>query len=149
MIKVNVLINNNAWKKHLKNPEAYLKKKIRKLNKKNFLYNKKFEFSLLLSDEKILKKLNYKFRKKNKTTDVLSFPSGQINKKAKNSFAYIGDLAINLNKIKNNLNNNNFYTKFNETWVHSLVHLLGYKHKSYKDFIKMKKIEKKFLKSIN
>ena len=77
MIKINVLVENKSWKKYIKNPENYLKKKIKKLNNYIPFKNKKIEFSLLLSGTKFITKLNLKFRKKNKTTDVLSFPSNE------------------------------------------------------------------------
>ena len=75
MIKINVLLNNKNWKKYIKNPEAYTKNKIKLLNKgDNFFKKKKLYFSLLLSGNKEVRALNKKFRKKDKTTDVLSFP---------------------------------------------------------------------------
>ena len=75
MIKINVLITNNYWKKYILNPELYLKKQIRKLNKNNnFFKNKRIEFSLMLTENKKIRQLNKKFRNKNRSTDVLSFP---------------------------------------------------------------------------
>ncbi len=152
MIKINVLVENKSWKKYIKNPENYLKKKIKKLNNYVPFKNKKIEFSLLLSDTKFITKLNLKFRKKNKTTDVLSFPSNESLKTktiGRKSFIYIGDIVINLSKLKINFNNKNFFLKFDETWVHGLAHLIGHKHKSKKDYLVMKKVENKFLKRIN
>ena len=76
MIKINVSVSNKNWLKYIANPKNYLKKKVKKLNKNNtFFKNKNIEFTLLLSGDKQIKSLNSKFRKKNKTTDVLSFPS--------------------------------------------------------------------------
>ena len=152
MIKINVLIENKSWKKYIKNPKNYLKKKIIKLENNIPFKNKKIEFSLLLSDTRFITRLNLKFRKKNKTTDVLSFPSNEslkTKKIGKKSFIYIGDIVINLSKLKINLNNKNFFSKFDETWVHGLTHLIGHKHKSKKDYLVMKKVENKFLKQIN
>ena len=75
MIKINVITNNINWLRYIKNPANYLDKKVNKLNKKNeeFLKNN-FFCTLLLSETKEIKNLNKKFRKKKKTTDVLSFP---------------------------------------------------------------------------
>ena len=42
MIKVNVIPNNIRWKKYLKNPQNYLNRKIKSINKKDSLYRKKF-----------------------------------------------------------------------------------------------------------
>ena len=67
MIKVDVLIKNKSWKKYIKNPENYLKKKVKILEKKVIiLKKKKINFSILLSGNNEIKKLNKKFRKKNK-----------------------------------------------------------------------------------
>ncbi len=75
MIKVNVFVSNKNWRKHIKKPDDYLKKKIKLLNKKNnFFKNRDISFSLLLSGNKEIKIINKKFRKKNNSTDVLSFP---------------------------------------------------------------------------
>ena len=62
----------------------------------------------MLSGSSEIKKLNFKFRKKNKTTDVLSFPfhnKKDLEEKLKREKEiYIGDIIINLNKIKNKKN---------------------------------------------
>ena len=65
MIKINVLLNNNRWKKYIKNPNGYIDKKIDCINRKEKIYKKnKFACSILLSGSIEIKKLNYKFRKK-------------------------------------------------------------------------------------
>ena len=75
MIKINVITNNIDWYKFIKNPSNYIDKKLNKLNTKNKKFIKKKTFcTLLLSGDKQIKYLNKKFRKKNKITDVLSFP---------------------------------------------------------------------------
>ena len=75
MIKINVITNNNKWNLFLKNPNSYIDRKINKYNFKDKKYQKKNIYcTLLLSRNKEIKNLNKKFRKKNKTTDVLSFP---------------------------------------------------------------------------
>ena len=65
MIKVEVLINAKAWKKYINNPAMYLKKKLRKAEKSIDIFKKnELNFSLLLSGDQEIKKLNKKFRKK-------------------------------------------------------------------------------------
>ena len=154
MIKVNVILNNIIWKKYLKNPHSFIDKKIKLLNKRNKLYKKNTLIcSLLLSGTKEIKKLNKKFRKKNKSTDVLSFPfhkKNQLNNKIKREKEiYLGDIIINLNKIRNKNNKIKFQEELNKLWIHGLVHLFGYQHKKDQDFHAMSKIEKKYLQYIN
>ena len=75
MIKADVLVNIKAWKKYISNPNIYLKNKLKKTEAKISLFNKnKLNFTLLLSGDYEIQKLNKKFRKKNKITDILSFP---------------------------------------------------------------------------
>jgi len=106
MIKINVITSNPNWYDFIKNPTDYVDKKIKKLNIKEKNFSKNIIFcTLLLSGNKEIKYLNKKFRKKNKSTDVLSFPF-QTKKEfkkllKKNKEIYIGDIIVNLNKIKN------------------------------------------------
>ena len=140
MIKVNVILDNINWRKYINNPKVFIKNRINLLNKKNNLFKKKkLIFSLALSDTTKIKKLNRLYRKKNLSTDVLSFPFYEkkiLTKKIKKEKeVYIGDVIVNLNKIRNKNNKKLFLSEFNKLWVHRLVHLFGYKHKRNKDFL--------------
>ena len=150
MIKINTISNNDNWKLYISNPKSFIKSKIHNLNKKFKKHKrKKISCTLLLSGGSEIKKLNLKFRSKNKSTDVLSFPFHQKEdlevKLRKEKEIYLGDIIVNLNKIKNKKNKTLFEKEFNELWVHGLVHLFGYDHKKFKDFEDMRKFEKKIL----
>ena len=155
MIEVDVIVDNKVWKKYINNPNIYLKKKLKKAERKISTFKKnKLNFTLLLSGDSKIKMLNKKFRKKNKTTDILSFPFNEkkilhnlINNK-NNSSIYLGDIIINLNKIIKESKNQNFSIIFDQIWIHGLTHLLGHRHKSNRDFSIMKKLENKIIKSI-
>ncbi len=154
MIKINVISNNIRWNSYLKNPNLYVGEKLKKINKKKNIFKKNiFHCTLLLSDESEIKRLNNKFRRKNKSTDVLSFPFYKKKELAKKlnieKEIYIGDIIINLRKVKKKTSIKNFKIEFNKLWVHGFVHLFGYDHKNEKEFIKMNKIEKKILSVIN
>ena len=151
MIKINVIVNNSHWYKIIKNPSNYINRKINKLNFKYKKYSKNIIFcTLLLAANKEIKKLNKKFRKKNKITDVLSFPFQKKNELKRilkvEKEIYLGDIIINYNKIKSK---KNFHLEFNKLWIHGLIHLFGYDHKTEKDFREMNRVEKKFTKFIN
>ena len=154
MIKINVITNNIKWFRYIKNPNNYLDRKLNKLNLKDKTFKKKsIFFTLLLSNEKEIKLLNNKFRKKNKATDVLSFPfqtKFELKTKIKKEKEiYLGDIIINLNKIKNKKVLKYFKFEFDRLWIHGLVHLLGHDHKKDKDFLKMSQIEKKYFDIVN
>tara|TARA_B000000532_G_scaffold224210_1_gene200881 strand:- start:532 stop:975 length:444 start_codon:yes stop_codon:yes gene_type:complete len=136
MIKANVILDNKKWRKYIKNPSIYIKNKLNKLSKfKDF--KKKKEFSIMLTDNKNMKNLNKKFRKKNMPTDVLSFPINNLLKNKK----YIGDIAISFEIVNKRSKNSNFFIEFDKMWIHGYLHLIGYDHKSNSDFYKMNRKE--------
>ena len=154
MIKINVITNNIKWFRYIKKPNNYLDRKLNKLNSKDKTLKKKdIFFTLLLSNDKEIKLLNKKFRRKNKTTDILSFPfqtKPELKIKIKKEKEiYLGDIIINLNKIKNKKVLKYFKFEFDRLWIHGLVHLLGHDHKKDKDFLKMRQIEKKYFDIVN
>ena len=133
MIKANVILDYSKWKNKIKDPENYLEKKLKKLSRKPYFKKKKQEFSILLTNNKKMKNLNFKFRKKNKPTDVLSFQS--------NDNIYIGDIAISYEIVNKRSKLSNFFIEFDKMWIHGYFHLIGYDHKKLKDFKKMEKKE--------
>ena len=150
MIKIEVLIKDKNWKKYLSNPNRYLNTQAKKINLKKYFKSKLINISVLLTGNNDIKFLKKKFRKKNKTTDVLSFPSYDQNimrtKLKSQKSLYLGDIALNLYKIDKG--KNKFKSEFDKLWVHGLVHLMGYRHYKNKDFFKMKKIEDKIIKQL-
>tara|TARA_B100001540_G_scaffold269377_1_gene252001 strand:+ start:232 stop:669 length:438 start_codon:yes stop_codon:yes gene_type:complete len=138
MIKVNVVLDHTPWKKKIKSPEIYLKKKLNKLSKVYPFKNKSKEFSILLTNNKMMKDLNKKFRKKNNPTDVLSFPF-------KKNKRYLGDIAVSYEIVNKRSKRKNFKLEFDKMWIHGYLHLVGYDHKKIKDYKKMYNFEKLIL----
>ena len=137
MISVNVFSEEKAWSKRLKNKDIFFKKICRAFPKKYKFFNKKVTFTLLLSNNKNIKKLNKVFRKKNKTTDILSFP---IEKKIKISkYTYLGDIIISYNYLDKPKSQDLklFREKLIKIFIHGFLHLLGFDHKRNKDYDKM------------
>ena len=141
MIRGNVFVDFPKWKNKIKNPEKYLLRKIKKLQKISYFKSKNQEFSILLTNSQKMKKLNFKFRKKNKITDVLSFP---LNHKTKKNI-YIGDIAIGFEIINKRSKISDFNYEFDKMWIHGYLHLIGYDHKKNKEYAKMSKKEKLIL----
>ena len=72
--KIDVIVKDKNWLKFIKNPDKYLKGKLK--NSKNKFFGKnKYNLTIQLSGSKEIKLLNKKFRKKNYSTDILSFPN--------------------------------------------------------------------------
>ena len=142
MIKANVILDHYKWKNKIKNPNNYFKKKLNKLNKISSFKKKNYEFSVLLTNNKKMKNLNFKFRNKDKPTDVLSFPFNHSKKKN----VYIGDIAISFEIVNKRSKSSNFLLELDKMWIHGYFHLIGYDHKKIIDFKKMTKKENLVLK---
>ena len=141
MIKVNVFSEEKAWSKRLKNQNLFFKKVCKLFPKKYRFLNKRVTLNLLLSNNKNIKKLNKIFRNKNKSTDVLSFPSNKKIKISKNTF--LGDIIISYNYLDKPKTQDLklFKEKVIKTFIHGYLHLLGFDHLKNKDYSKMLKRE--------
>ena len=151
MIRINVKVESNPWHKKIRSPRKYFKNKLKKISRiVPFFKGKNITFTILLTNSLNMKKLNKKFRKCNKSTDVLSFPSFSLRnlKLIKEKNFYIGDIAASYEIINFRSKKNNFFLEFDKIWIHGLLHLIGYNHTKNKDYFKMNRIEKRILNSI-
>ena len=99
MIRLDVVSEEKNWSKKIKKKEIFFHSLCKSFPKKYQFMNKKIFLTLLLSNNKGVKKLNKKFRNKNKATDILSFP---IEKKIKlKDNSYLGDIIISYNFMDN------------------------------------------------
>ena len=64
MIKANVITDHYKWKHKIKYPKNYFNKKLKKLSEISTFRKKQQEFSVFLTNNKKMKILNLKFRKK-------------------------------------------------------------------------------------
>jgi probable rRNA maturation factor len=148
MINIDVVSESNLWNKKIKKPRIFFNTLAHGFPKKYRFIKKKISFTILLSNNKNIKKLNKKFRNKNKTTDVLSFPSEKKIDIKKSP--YIGDIVVSyefMNKPKD-LSELEFKNKISKILIHSFLHLLGYDHIKLKDFKKMRVEEEKIYKTV-
>lgn len=89
---------------------------------KNKVLGKNFNLSVVFADSTLIRKLNRRYRKKNKTTTVLSFPLSKTS----------GEIFLNSSLVKK--------ADLDYLFIHSVLHLKGYKHGK-----KMEKEEKRIL----
>ena len=89
---------------------------------------KKGTVDIILADNAFLRTLNRRYRKKNKTTDVLSFGFGEPGRPDESGFW--GEIYINLDMLQTEAGKRRITLK--ETLalrvVHGLLHLFGYDH---------------------
>tara|TARA_B110000008_G_C16539833_1_gene391848 strand:- start:31 stop:501 length:471 start_codon:yes stop_codon:yes gene_type:complete len=148
MINIDVVSMSNLWNKKIQNVDFFFNSLVQAFPKKYRFIKKKVSLTVLLSNNKDIKRLNKKFRNKNKATDILSFPSEKkLNIKKS---PYIGDIVISyefMNKPKP-VNSLEFKNKVTKIFIHGFLHLLGYDHIKLKDFKKMLLEEEKIYKII-
>jgi len=148
MIKIEVVSEEKNWSKKLKEKEFFFNFVCKSFPKKYRFFNKKLSLTLLLSNNKNIKKLNKKFRNKNKPTDILAFPFESKIKKKKE--LYLGDIIISYNFMDKPKNQSIslFQEKVIKTFIHGFLHLLDFNHVRLKDYKKMFKEEKVIYQSV-
>ena len=148
MINIDVFSDEKAWSKKIRKKEHFFKNICKFFPKKYQYLNKKVSLTLLLSNNRGIKKLNKNFRNKDKSTDILSFPFSKNIKL--NNEPYLGDIIISYNfmdkpksqKLKN------FKDKVIKTFIHGFLHLLSFDHIKNRDYKKMLKEEERIYKSV-
>ena len=84
------------------------------------------QVTVLLTSDAAIKRLNKQFRKKNKATDVLSFPAGEF------AEGVAGDLAISTETALKQAREqgHSLSTEIKVLMLHGLLHLAGYDHEA-------------------
>lgn len=101
--------------------------------------------SLAFVGKKEIKKLNKKFRKKNKATDVLSF---KLSAEGGPAFGgkgeeYLGEIIICPEIVKENARKSGmtFKKEMMKVFAHGILHLLGYDHEKSKKEAKIMELK--------
>ena len=147
MHKINICLDSKIWIRNV----PKIENKIRQILKKSIMTEKLFskkkvEITVLLTRSNKMRFLNYKFRKINKDTDVLSFPCETplfFEKKIIHEIIYLGDIALSFDYITKQNQNFNDYLK--KILIHSFLHLIGHDHESKKSFLRMKRAQSKII----
>ena len=129
------------WLKYLTKLKRLL---LKYLPKSKVELTKKSTLSLLITNNSEIQKLNYKYRKINKSTDVLSF---HLSKKEQIKNKYLGDIVISYEKAKKQAGEKHFpvESELLMLLIHGYLHLLGYDHMIKKDAKQMFALQNKIL----
>ena len=111
-----------------------------------------YYLSIFLTNNYDIKKLNNKFRKINKPTNVLSFIQDEkfcLN--GSKRVILLGDIVISLEKISSEAKNlgKKFPDHFIHMCIHGLLHLFGYNHKKDSEAKIMQEKEISILKKLS
>ena len=107
--------------------------------------------SVFLTNNEEIKKINSKYRKINKSTNVLSFPQNEQRMITNlDNYLVLGDIVISLEKILSEANDQKkkFFDHLLHMIVHSALHLYGFDHSNTKESIEMEAKEKDIMKKI-
>ena len=75
MIKLNFYVESNNWPRRINKVKTITNKVIKEKTNLNFDKKINYYLNIILLNNQKMKKLNLKFKKLNKTTDVLTFVS--------------------------------------------------------------------------
>jgi probable rRNA maturation factor len=102
--------------------------------------------AVALIDDRAMQKLNRTYRGKDKPTNVLSFPAGEVSEE-KGKSRPLGDIAIALGTVKREAKaqGKSVNDHLTHLMVHAVLHLLGYDHESDPGAEEMEALERKAL----
>lgn len=107
---------------------------------------------LLICDDATVRYYNREYRKLDKATDVLSFPSIEASAEpAAGMEGYLGDLIISLDTVERAATRvkRPLTEEFVEVYIHGILHLLGFDHVVNKrDAVEMKSKQAELFKSL-
>lgn len=106
---------------------------------------KSISFSVSFVAPKESQKLNNRYRKKNKPTNILTFKVGDITENE--NPAELGDIFLCSDIIKKEESSLNQKNRTEHLIVHGILHLLNYSHDNEKSAIIMERKEKELLNS--
>ena len=146
-------IDSDLWSQDVVNCfEKQLFKILREFSKRvnNFNPEKKNLISVMFSTDKKVMQLNNQFRNINKPTNVLSFPS-LTNSSSKFKEVFLGDIIFSVETILSEakINNISIIDHLIHLFIHGLLHLLGYDHKTEDEARDMENLEINILEKLS
>jgi probable rRNA maturation factor len=90
------------------------------------------EVSIAIVDDDAMRNLNRKFRKKNKTTDVLTFPADDSDADPNASGRPLGDIVISIDQARRQATDQKHSLSIEVRYLilHGVLHALGYDHET-------------------
>lgn len=134
--------------------EGIVKKVLNKCFEEEGLLDSKLIMTITFTTPEEIRKINKKYRKIDRATDVLSFPmfeKEELDEKIKNKdFLYedvLGDIIISINKVREQAEEygHSFERELSYMLVHGFYHLMGYDHIEEEDKKIMRPKEEKIL----
>ena len=106
------------------------------------------DLSIVIGDDALLRKLNHQYRQVDAATDVLSFPSDELDPDTSN--INLGDVVISLPRAEQQAKAGGYpvIEELQLLVAHGVLHLLGYDHVNAVDKKKMQTIQDKVMQNL-
>lgn len=150
-VRVSVIVEHDAWRAAVADPVPLLRRaagaalaQARRARRWRSAATPSVAVALI--DDRAIRKLNRTYRGKDKPTNVLSFPAGEV-PEGKGRTRPLGDVAIALGTVKREARAQGKAVDDHvaHLMVHAVLHLLGYDHEADPDAEEMEAIERKAL----
>lgn len=151
---INVFIDDESWLAEVPEAEEFCSDICEKTIMASYVGElfPNFEISISLAGDEMIQDLNKRFRRKNKPTNVLSFPNAGINSKNYANFPreeniLLGDIVVSYGVSSKEAAEQNKKLKDHlaHLVVHGTLHVIGYDHLEEDEAEEMEKIEKEIL----
>jgi len=144
-VSIDISIEGGSWpdEAHLR---ALAERTAAALFSLSYLQNCETELSLLFTDDESIRRLNAEWRRKDKATNVLSFPAFPI-KAGEKPMPMLGDviLAFETVKAEAEAENKPLDNHISHLLLHGMLHLLGYDHETEAEAEVMENLERRIL----
>ena len=140
MIKINYNVDEIQWNKNFPYFKKYISKTVNEtFNVIDVGITQNISITFFLTSNKKIKELNFKYRLEDQSTNVLSFPM----QSTYNDDFILGDIALaNQTLLKEAIELKMAkYDYLCKITIHGMLHLLGYDHKTEKQYKQMRKFE--------
>jgi probable rRNA maturation factor len=134
---VDVVLIDPAWAKALPGVERLVRKAARAATN-----NRKRSLTVALADDRRVRALNARDRRKDKPTNVLSYPSGERD--------FLGDVVLARQTVwrEAKAQGKRPANHVAHLVVHGVLHLMGYDHENDADAERMEALERRILKRL-
>ena len=103
------------------------------------------EFTLVLANDRVIRRLNCDYRQKDKATDILSFPSDPHGLRYPLHFdkRTLGDMIVSVETARKQAfeRKHSLETELRILLIHGLLHLLGYDHETDQGQMRRKELK--------
>jgi rRNA maturation RNase YbeY len=105
------------------------------------------ELSVVLVDDEAMRALNHRYRAKDRTTDVLSFPQDGLEPLPEGEPRILGDVVLCLPQARRQARSRHrgLHEELRRLLVHGVLHLLGHDHEEDDEARRMRREERRLL----